>query len=115
MPERVYRHPSKASSKSGSAHMLKIKIEFRESVAPHWPFGRRLFGTMSEDAGGDSDRDLDQKKYYWHQKKYPKGSRKTGINKKIPLGPRNLYPHQPLSAPLSPQLHTNCSHRKLRC
>ena len=67
MPERVYRHPSKASSKSGSAHMLKIKIEFRESVAPHRPFGRRLFGTMSEDAGGDSDRDLDQKKYYWHQ------------------------------------------------
>lgn len=66
MPERVYRHPSKASSKSGSAHMLKIKIEFRESVAPHRPFGRRLFGTMSEDAGGDSDRDLD-KKYYWHQ------------------------------------------------
>jgi hypothetical protein len=47
--------------------MLKIKIEFRESVAPHRPFGRRLFGTMSEDAGGDSDRDLDQKKYYWHQ------------------------------------------------
>ena len=35
----------------------------------------------------------DQKKYYWHQKKYPKGSRKTGINKKIPLETYTLINH----------------------
>ena len=38
-----------------------MKFEFNESVAPHRPFGRRLFGTMSEDAGSDSDGDLDKK------------------------------------------------------
>ena len=36
----------------------------------------------------------------------------TGIKK---ITPRNLYPHQPLNAPLSPQLRANFSHGKLRC
>ena len=62
MAERVHWNPSKATSKSGSAHLLKIKFELRESFALHRPFGRRLFGTMSEDAGGESHPDRDHKK-----------------------------------------------------